>query len=60
MTGVCLKENIRNLTIKIWQWKRMAEELDCFLCKCAVQYVQKLDLFNEKTVPTGKSVNKEQ
>uniref|UniRef100_K1PKF8 Uncharacterized protein n=1 Tax=Magallana gigas TaxID=29159 RepID=K1PKF8_MAGGI len=31
----------------------MAEELDCFLCKCAVQYVQNLDLLNEKTVPTG-------
>lgn len=38
----------------------MAEKLDCFLCKCAVHYVQNLDLLNEKTVPTGKCMNGEQ
>ena len=36
----------------------MAEDLDCFLCKCALHYVQYLDLLNGDTArPTGKSFN---
>nr|XP_022333913.1 probable splicing factor, arginine/serine-rich 7 [Crassostrea virginica] len=32
----------------------MAEDLDCFLCKCALHYVQYLDLLNGDTArPTG-------